>query len=140
MRDKKPYTIRLYIDTVEELKSQGIQIAPYIRDLLDNHIESIDEKNKRKKQLEKKLNKIKKSIKLQKEAEKKEREKYKNISKEKEEHIQETIRIIQKNPGFLNGRRMHYNNTFVENLTKKQFKKLLKKNRKTNKENSNKDE
>lgn len=127
-REKKHYTVNLHIDSVNELKAQGMELCSYLRDMMDTNIETIEQKEAKLKELDKQMSILKTSI----EAERKRKMEYikkfdLSKNKDKIKDIKEAIEVIAKDKSFFEARRNRYNHIFGENFSSEEFQNLLNK-------------
>jgi len=134
MRQKRVHSINLYADQAEEIKSKGLEISSYIRDLIDRDTDSLEKQKEKLSEMEKGAEKLRKTI-NQKENEKRlKRERIENLPKREKEHHLETRRIINEKGKYpyIEGRRKAFNNDFGQNLNKKDYEEIIEKIKKIN--------
>jgi 3-dehydroquinate dehydratase len=124
-RKLKPYCINLYEDIMDELKSKGIESGPYIRQLLDLNIDTLEKKQEKAKKLKEELETLNSMIEIETDRRMKEISRFETLSEVKLNEIKEAIKIIERDKNYFEGRRMRYNNMFKETFTKVEFQKLL---------------
>jgi len=124
-RKLKPFCINLYEDVADDLKSRGIELAPYIRQLLDLNVDTLEKKQEKLKQLAAEEETLSAIIKIETDRRMKEISRFELLSVDKVNEIKESKRIIEKDKSYFEGRRMRYNNLFKETFNKVEFQKLL---------------
>jgi hypothetical protein len=124
-RKMSMYSVNLYDDIIEDLKSRGIEYGPYIRQLLDLNVDTLEKKQEKLKQLKEQEEVLSAIITIETDRRMKEINRFEVLSTDKVSEIKQSIKYISRDKNLFEGRRMRYNNLFNETFNKADFQKLL---------------
>lgn len=130
----KMYSVNLHKDTVDTLKEKGIELGPFLRQLLDECNETqgpnaIEKKKLEAEQLQRELDKTLMEIKAE-EYKKKERiNKLNNLPPRIIKFLQDTKEALKKDVRYFEPRRNFFKNYFEIEVTKEEFSQLVEHNK-----------